>query len=264
MSLLWLLSSATLLLRISLQYQACPNVRGSEMKSRIWTFSLMNTVILINTSVKFHLLTSINLNFQTASLNALLVGERADIGSVSPPQITHIYKVSSVHFSSLEGTFHKRFVVHKEVLLPICSVLELVFINRLSIMGQSWRTNGNICSCMSVISTSSKIGLPVLSGFLVPMYISCLKREEIWMSDPHVFVPHKNIRVLFTLGIGFFFKYWEAKLNFQLCFKAVANYEFKLWNVFFYQTCCYKNSARIASALHINPVSRVSNGYAEV
>ena len=159
MSLLWLLSSATLLLRISLQYQACPNVRGSEMKSRIWTFSLMNTVILINTSVKFHLLTSINLNFQTASLNALLVGERADIGSVSylssPPQITHFYKVSSVRFSSLEGTFHKRFVVHKEVLLPICSVLELVFINRLSIMGQSWRTNGNICSCMSVISTSS-------------------------------------------------------------------------------------------------------------
>ena len=73
----------------------------------------------------------------------------------SPPQITHFYKVSSVRFSSLEGTFHKRFVVHKEVLLPICSVLELVFINRLSIMGQSWRTNGNICSCMSVISTSS-------------------------------------------------------------------------------------------------------------
>ena len=52
------------------------------------------------------------------------------------------------------------------------------------------------------------------------MYISCLKREEIWMSDPHVFVPHKNIRVLFTLGIGFFFKYREAKLNFQLCFRV--------------------------------------------
>ena len=62
----------------------------------------------------------------------------------------------------------------------------------------------------------------------MPMYISCLKREEIWMSDPHVFVPHKNIRVLFTLGIGFFFKYREAKLNFQLCFRAMANYELKM------------------------------------
>ena len=149
MSFLWLLLSATLLLRISLQYQACPNVRGSEMKSRIWTFPLMYTVILINTSVKFHLLISLNLNFQTASLNVLLVGERADTGSVSylslvsfpnplapgrhpdtcqlgnptiyppPPQITHFYKVSSVRFSSLEGTFNKRFVVPKEVLLHI-------------------------------------------------------------------------------------------------------------------------------------------------
>ena len=124
----------------------------------------MYTVILINTSVKFHLLISLNLNFQTASLNALLVGERADTGSVSylssPPQITHFYKVCSVCFSSLKGTFNKRFVVPKEVLLHIFSVLELVFINQLSIMGQSWRTNGTFCTCMSVISTSSKIGLP--------------------------------------------------------------------------------------------------------
>ena len=79
----------------------------------------MYTVILINTYVRFHLLISSNLNFQTASLNALLVGERADIGSVSPPQITHFYKVSSVRFSSLEETFHKRFVIPKEVFLPI-------------------------------------------------------------------------------------------------------------------------------------------------
>ena len=188
MSLLWLLSSATLLLRISLQFQACPNVRGSEMKSRVWTFSLMYTVILINTSVKFHLLISLNLNFQTASLNALLVGERADTGSVSylssPPQITHFYKVSSVCFSSLKGTFNKRFVVPKEVLLHIFSVLELVFINQLSIMGQSWRTNGNFCTCMSVISTSSKIGLP----FHLDFWCRCI--FLVWREKRYGWVIH--------------------------------------------------------------------------
>ena len=248
------------------------------MKSRIWTFPLMYTVILINTSVKFHLLISINLNFQTASLNVLLVGERADTGSVSylslvsfpnylsspSPQFTHFYKVSSVRFLSLEGTFNKRFVVPKEVLLHIFSVLELVFINRLSIMGQSWRTNGNFCTCMSVISTSSKIGLP----FYLDFWCRCI--FLVWREKRYGWVIHM---FSFLTKISEFCLLLESVSFSNIGRQSwTSNYVLELWPImnlkcetyFSTKDATINNIARIVSAVQVNPVTWVSNGSAEV